>query len=257
MDSIVNRILYLIRSDGYDWMPTKGLYAEVMLGHTLYTICETRAEAEKSGKKGADALYDAASSFVLYGYGGSMCRDMILGQPTILFSHGPTVKAWLLCHWLVRGSPWKDAIFATVRQRGSPTRLLLTALEATDEALTIVGTVEGGQRAFKGSPTVGPIILAVITAASGGWLRRIHGGQCAAPSSLLAQPGVRAGLFISIVTILLQKMGFKSLGVRLFLTAYCVSKAIAAEISLKPLPDHLEPMSRAWWFSDRMLCASA
>ena len=96
----------LVDSGGYDWDPQRGLFAEVMLVHSLFVNSNHRADCEGqrgnggggAGSARGDALYDACSTFLMCAYGGTITRDLICGRPGI-WRLPHVLNVWFAAHW--------------------------------------------------------------------------------------------------------------------------------------------------------------
>lgn len=242
---------------GYDFNLKRGNYGLVVFGHSIFSLCQDREDAEKRDKgatRGADAFYDACASYFLYGYGGSCMADIIIGRPCSAFGNGVMVKSWLFFHWLIRSSPVGDAIYRVVQTRRHPVRLALLSLDIIDDATTVVDKVESTVAMFPNNKDCAPIILGTVCCSFGRVLRHMYAGSLKmAPMRLLRDADVRNGIFLSIVTLWLRRMGVSFRNTKILVTLMVMVRGLAAELG-RPLPDPSDMLESTWWLSRRVPC---
>eukprot|EP00929_Paragymnodinium_shiwhaense_P042295 TRINITY_DN21905_c0_g1_i1.p2 TRINITY_DN21905_c0_g1~~TRINITY_DN21905_c0_g1_i1.p2 ORF type:complete len:265 (-),score=73.23 TRINITY_DN21905_c0_g1_i1:98-892(-) len=242
---------------GYDFNIRKGNYGVVVFGHTIFTLCQDRENAEKQDKgatRGADALYDACASYFLNGYGGSMMADIVVGRPCSAFTNGVMVKSWLFFHWLLRASPVADLVCRIVQTPRHPVRLALLSLDCIDDATTLVEKVEASAALFPNNKHCAPIVLGTVCMSFGRVLRHLYTGTLKmGPMRLLGDADVRNGIFLSILTMVLRRIGFSFRNTKILVTAMVWARGLSAELG-RPLPDPSDALEDAAWFSRPVPC---
>jgi TRIC channel len=194
------------RAEAFFWGTNGGLsayyLAEVTWIPMLATIVHTRTSypylvviphciaanfsyrvAQKS--EDVDRLQALVFGFFLYGFGGSIVSDVLLGLPVTALAHHRIIPCHILGWYLVWFSPM-DWVYVTMSRHNSFLRYFIGAAEAVDAVTTPMGRISRASRELS-NKTTAPIGAGVLAGIGGAILRYLVGtGSYAA---------VQAGIF--------------------------------------------------------------
>lgn len=108
-------------------------------------------------------------TFLLYGFGGSIVSDILMGLPATALSHPRIIPSHLLGWLLVWFSPW-DWVYQSYKSSDSAFRYVLDGCEAVDAVTTPMGRVSRSARELR-NKTTAPIIAGLLAGVGGGGVR--------------------------------------------------------------------------------------
>ena len=111
-------------------------------------------------------------SFFLYGFGGSIVSDLLMGLPATALSHPRIVPCYIFSWLLVWFSPF-DYVYTTLNNDSkSALNIFLKACEAVDAVTTPMGRVSRSARELR-NKTTAPVVAGLLAGVGGGSLRHI------------------------------------------------------------------------------------
>ena len=126
-------------------------------------------------------LTSLVGSFFLYGFGGSIISDVLMGLPVTALSHPRIIPCYIFGWTLVWFSPL-DTVYDSYQNRPhSALSYVLKACEAVDAVTTPMGRVSRSARELRNKVTA-PIVAGLLAGVGGGSLRAMAGE----PSSSIA-----------------------------------------------------------------------
>eukprot|EP00581_Thalassiosira_minuscula_P010832 CAMPEP_0183729470 /NCGR_PEP_ID=MMETSP0737-20130205/30388_1 /TAXON_ID=385413 /ORGANISM="Thalassiosira miniscula, Strain CCMP1093" /LENGTH=412 /DNA_ID=CAMNT_0025961663 /DNA_START=110 /DNA_END=1348 /DNA_ORIENTATION=+ len=119
-------------------------------------------------------LQNLIVSFFLYGFGGSIVSDLLIGLPATALSHPRIIPCWILGWTLVWFSPMDIVYNGYANNPSSAMAYFLKACEAIDAVTTPMGRVSRSARELRNKVTA-PIVAGLLAGVGGGSLRHIAG----------------------------------------------------------------------------------
>jgi drug/metabolite transporter (DMT)-like permease len=148
----------------------------VVIPHCIVSAATYRA---KHGNN-VHYLQSLILSFLLYGFGGSIVSDVLMGLPATALSHPRIVPCYLLGWSLVWFCPC-DLVYQSYIHPRSALGFVLKGMEAIDAVTTPMGRVSRSAREL-GNKTTAPIVAGLLAGLGGGGVRHLAGE----PSSSMA-----------------------------------------------------------------------
>lgn len=121
----------------------------------------------------ADRLRALLFGFFLYGFGGSIVSDVLLGLPVTALGHHRIIPCHVLGWYLVWFSPM-DWAYTTMRRPDSFLRYFIGAAEAVDAVTTPMGRISRASRELQ-NKTTAPIAAGLFAGIGGGIVRFLAG----------------------------------------------------------------------------------
>ena len=120
-----------------------------------------------------DRLRALLFGFFLYGFGGSIVSDVLLGLPVTALAHHRIIPCHILGWYLVWFSPM-DWVYVTMSRPDSLLRYLIGAAEAVDAVTTPMGRISRASRELANKATA-PIVAGLLAGIGGAILRFLAG----------------------------------------------------------------------------------
>jgi len=120
-----------------------------------------------------DRLRALLFGFFLYGFGGSIVSDVLLGLPVTALAHYRIIPCHILGWYLVWFSPM-DWVFKTIRRRDLAIRFLIGAGEAIDAVTTPMGRIARASRELPNKVTA-PLAAGLFAGIGGAIVRFLTG----------------------------------------------------------------------------------
>lgn len=175
------------------WMAVLAVVAatfrEATLVPVVTTILDTRtsypyavviphsfvAAATYRAKHGNDVHYlqSFLMAFFLYGFGGSIVSDLLIGLPVTALSHSRIIPCYCLAWTMVWFSPL-DALYQSYVSKDSGLHHVLNALEAIDSVTTPMGRISRASRELA-TKTTAPLAAGLFAGFGGAALRHSVG----------------------------------------------------------------------------------
>jgi hypothetical protein len=155
---------FLLDGEGY---PTS-----IQLLHAVAACTAFRASFSPTQYATLPLYHRLIGAYFCHGYGGSTCRDLLLGRAPSLAAH-PTVAQHFLAGWLLANRSPGDAVWRGATERGHPLRVAVQLGEAVDAATTVCGAFEKGAAAFPAAPAA-PFAAALAAVLGGGVMRYLE-----------------------------------------------------------------------------------
>jgi len=137
---------------------------DMMLVHSLDSICSWRAEHGTDDGTFASKLYHLTVSYFAQGYGGSTFRDYLMGVSPGLFTSGTVARGWVAAFVAVYMAPG-DTVYKVIRQPG-PVNTLVTVYQSIDSSTGIINSVNKAADLFP-SNSVAPLMAALAYGVGG------------------------------------------------------------------------------------------
>jgi len=134
------------------------------------------AAATYRTKHGNDVHYlqSLILAFFLYGFGGSIISDLLMGLPVTALSHTRIIPCYVIGWSFVWFSPF-DVMFRNYSNSSSSLRYFLQACEAVDSVTTPMGRVSRVARELPNNLTSAPIMAGLLAGVGGAGLRHAVG----------------------------------------------------------------------------------
>lgn len=184
----------------------------IVMGHCISAAASYRKNHERGHRKQqVPYLQSLLGAFFLYGFGGSIVSDLLMGLPVTALSHPRIVPCFLLGWTLVWWSPG-NVVYQYICGGGSNTSsttttvsskslvyYLLVACEAVDAVTTPMGRISRSARELR-NKTTAPIVAGLLAGIGGAGLRFLA-GEPGVPSKL--QVALEAGFWKTLCYSLL------------------------------------------------------
>ena len=133
------------------------------------------AAATYRSKHGDDVHYlqSLFLAFLLYGFGGSIVSDLLMGLPVTALSHMRIVPCYIIGWSLVWLSPF-DIAYKTYSSSSSPLHLFFQACEAIDSVTTPMGRISRSARELPNKSSA-PIVAGLMAGLGGAGVRHLVG----------------------------------------------------------------------------------
>jgi hypothetical protein len=112
-------------------------------------------------------------SFLLYGFGGSIVSDLLMGLPVTALSHARIIPCYIIGWALVWASPF-DFVYQSHRNSSSGLHYFLKACEAIDAVTTPMGRISRSARELQ-NKTSAPIVAGLLAGFGGAGVRHAVG----------------------------------------------------------------------------------
>ena len=132
----------------------------------------------------ADRFRALLMGFFLYGFGGSIVSDVLLGLPATALAHPRIVPSHILGWLLVWYSPW-DWVYQTYTRPDSFFHYFIVASEAVDAITTPMGRISRGGRELNNKGTA-PIMGGLFAGIGGAIVRFLAGEKGATMAAIEA-----------------------------------------------------------------------
>jgi TRIC channel len=156
----------------------------VVIPHCIVAVASYRSRHEDDGNNtniGGTFHYlnSLILSFFLYGFGGSIVSDLLMGLPVTALSHPRIIPCHVLGWWLVLYCPF-DFVYKSFNSSNSSLRYILKACEAVDAVTTPMGRISRSARELRNQGTA-PIVAGLLAGVGGASIRQVT-GEAASPS---------------------------------------------------------------------------
>jgi drug/metabolite transporter (DMT)-like permease len=141
----------------------------VVMPHCIVSVATYR---EKHGDN-VPYLQSLVLSFFLYGFGGSIVSDILMGLPVTALSHPRILPCYVVAWYLVWLCPW-DFVYQSFNNPRSALGFVLKGLEAVDAVTTPMGRVSRSARELR-NKTTAPIVAGLLAGVGGGGVRHAAG----------------------------------------------------------------------------------
>jgi drug/metabolite transporter (DMT)-like permease len=141
----------------------------VVIPHCIVSAATYRA---KNGDK-IPYLQSLVLSFFLYGFGGTIVSDILMGLPVTALSHPRIIPCYLLAWYMVWLCP-RDFIYQSFNNKRSALGYVLKGLEAVDAVTTPLGRVSRSARELRNKATA-PVVAGLLAGIGGGGVRYVAG----------------------------------------------------------------------------------
>jgi len=113
-------------------------------------------------------------AFFLYGFGGSIVSDLLMGLPVTALSHTRIIPCYVIGWSLVWFSPF-DVMFRNYNNPSSSLRYFLQACEAVDSVTTPMGRISRAARELPNNLTTAPVMAGLLAGFGGAGIRHAVG----------------------------------------------------------------------------------
>ena len=161
MDKVVSYVMRdMIHHPGY---PASIIFPHCM--HVAWTFRRFRGDdlSERS------IFYQLIAPWFMYGFGGTVLRDLALGRPPSFVASKDIHKYYITALLLMNMSPG-DMVYKMMQTRMHPLRLTCQAVESIDAVTTLCSSFEKAKIACPNSPYA-PFTLTLLTALGGSIFR--------------------------------------------------------------------------------------
>ncbi len=112
-------------------------------------------------------------AFFLYGFGGSIVSDLLMGLPVTALSHSRIIPCYIIGWALVWACPF-DIVYQKYKNSSSALHYFIRACEAIDSVTTPMGRISRSAREFPNKASV-PIVAGLLAGIGGAGLRHFAG----------------------------------------------------------------------------------
>lgn len=153
----------------------------VVISHCVVSAASYRSRHEHDPKSEISTYYlqSLILSFFLYGFGGSIVSDLLMGLPVTALSHPRIIPCYVLGWGLVWYSPF-DYVYTSYSSPSSAFRYVLKVGEAVDAITTPMGRISRGARELRNQLTA-PVMGGLLAGVGGACVRQVV-GEAPSPS---------------------------------------------------------------------------
>jgi hypothetical protein len=125
-------------------------------------------------------LQSLVLSFFLYGFGGSIVSDLLMGLPVTALAHPRIIPCYILGWTLVWYCPF-DFVYTSYNNPTSAIRYVLKVGEAIDAVTTPMGRISRGARELRNNQITAPVMGGVLAGVGGAFVRQVVGETLPSP----------------------------------------------------------------------------